>query len=122
RRAVQEKENAKSEAVERADLIHSALQIEVKKNREAARGRDRELADLKKQVVRTSRSLALSEAERIAERNSLYSKIDKLNEEARRLGVQTEASKNLAARTVTRVSNGAFLNASQASKALAPKG
>ena len=39
-----------------------------------------------------------------------------------RLGAQAEDSKSLAARTVTGVSRRAFLNASQASKSLAPQG
>lgn len=40
----------------RADRNHSALQREVDKNREAARRRDRELADLRKQVLRATPS------------------------------------------------------------------
>eukprot|EP00752_Nemacystus_decipiens_P012772 g11311.t1 len=120
RKAIQQEKRAKNEAIERADVTESALQDEIKKNRRAAEQREREVAELKKQIVRISRNVVLSEEKRAAETQILGDKIDKLNQET--LEAQAAESKNLAARTVTRVSRRAFRNASQVSQTLAPQG
>ncbi|CAM9849265.1 unnamed protein product, partial [Ectocarpus sp. 6 AP-2014] len=84
RKAIEEEKRAKIEAAERAEASRVALTDEVRRNKRAAERRNRELAQLKKQVVVASRSLTLSEEERVAETNRLQEKIDALKLEASR--------------------------------------
>ncbi|CAM9148060.1 unnamed protein product, partial [Ectocarpus sp. 8 AP-2014] len=84
RKAIEEEKRAKIEATERAEASRVALTDEVRRNKRAAERRNRELAQLKKQVVVASRSLTLSGEERVAETNRLQEKIDALKLEASR--------------------------------------